>query len=140
MSVNACGDILARSDAVGAWEQIEVVIQDKKVALQGHNGYFIALTDDGKLKALSSTAKDKEMICLRTDRSRAKKKKENDEDEGDVRDFEIKYVKDFQSFEDRKLKLHAGPKSSLEKARTAGKLHEAMLDRREKMKADRYCK
>ena len=28
----------------------------------------------------------------------------------------------------------------LKKAKVAGKLHEALLDRREKMKADRYCK
>jgi protein FRG1 len=28
----------------------------------------------------------------------------------------------------------------LHKAKSSGKLHEALLDRREKMKADRYCK
>lgn len=57
-----------------------------------------------------------------------------------MRQFEINYVKQFQSFSDHKLRLHQGPSSSLEKARGKGKLHEAMLDRREKMKADRYCK
>lgn len=141
MSVNARGDILARSDAVGPQEQIEVVIQDNKVALQGHNGYFLTVTNDGLLKSLSSTAKEKEIICLRTNASRSKKKKITDEEEvGDVREFEINYVKQFQSFGDHRLKLHEGPSSSLEKAKTKGKLHEAMLDRREKMKADRYCK
>lgn len=57
-----------------------------------------------------------------------------------MRQFEINYVKQFQSFSDHKLRLHEGPSSSLEKARGKGKLHEAMLDRIEKMKADRYCK
>ena len=140
ISVNAMGNVTARTEAVGPQEQLEVVIQDEKMALQGHNGYFITLNDGLEVKALSSTAKEKEIVCLRTDVSRVKKKKVNEEDVCDVREFEIKYVKDFQSFEDRKLKLHEGPKASLEKARTAGKLHEAMLDRREKMKADRYCK
>jgi len=140
ISVNAMGNIYARSEAVGPQEQLEVVIQDEKVALQGHNGYFVTITEGQEIKALSSVAKEKEIVCLRTDISRVKKKKVNEEDVCDVREFEIKYVKDFQSFEDRKLKLHEGPKASLEKARTAGKLHEAMLDRREKMKADRYCK
>jgi len=140
ISVNACGDIVARSEAVGPREQIEVVIENENIALQGHNGQFITVTSQRELKALSATAKEKEMIRLRTNVSRTKKKKVNEEDVCDVRDFEIKHVKDFQSFEDRKLRLHEGPKSSLEKARTAGKLHEAMLDRREKMKADRYCK
>lgn len=146
ISVNAQGNILARSEAVGPQEQLEVVIEDEKIALQGHNGYFVSVTDALELKALSSTAKEKEMICLRTNVSRTKKKKVNEEDVCDVRELEIKHVKDSQSFskfskfEDRKLILHEGPKSSLEKARTSGKLHEAMLDRREKMKADRYCK
>jgi len=140
ISVNACGDILARSEAVGPQEQIEIVIEDERLALQGHNGQFITLTDQRELKARSATAKEKEIISLRTNISRTKKKKVSEEDSCDVRDFEIKYVKDFQSFEDRKLRLHEGPKSSLEKARSVGKLHEAMLDRREKMKADRYCK
>ena len=31
-------------------------------------------------------------------------------------------------------------KSVLKKAKKDGALHEVMLDRREKMKADRYCK
>ncbi|XP_057316284.1 protein FRG1-like [Hydractinia symbiolongicarpus] len=141
VSVNARGEILARSEAVGPQEQLEVVIQDKKVALQGHNGYFVTVTDDNELKSICRTAKEREIICLRTNMSRSKKKKASDEEEvGDVRQFEINYVKQFQSFGDHRLKLHDGPTSNLEKAKSAGKLHEAMLDRREKMKADRYCK
>lgn len=31
-------------------------------------------------------------------------------------------------------------RSGLHRAQQKGKLHEALLDRREKMKADRYCK
>jgi len=142
VSVNARGDVMARSEAVGPQEQIEVVIENEKIALQGHNGYFITINDEGEFKALSRTAKDKEIFTLRSNVSRNKKKKTLNEEEeaGDVRQFEINYVKQFQSFKNNKLKLHEGPSSSLEKARNKGKLHEAMLDRREKMKADRYCK
>ena len=39
-----------------------------------------------------------------------------------------------------KLRLTTQDVSKLDKAKSKGKLHEAMLDRREKMKADRYCK
>jgi len=142
VSVNARGELLARSEAVGPQEQIDVVMEEEKSALQGHNGYFITVMDR-ELKALSSTASEKEMIKLRTNASRSKKKKSNEEGEEQVksvRQCEINYVKQFQSFQDHKMRLHQGPKSSLQKARSAGKLHEAMLDRREKMKADRYCK
>jgi len=71
VSVNAREDILARSEAVGPQEQIEVVIENNKIALQGHNGYFITVTDEKELKALSKTAKDKEVFCLRTNVSRS---------------------------------------------------------------------
>lgn len=71
-----------------------------------------------------------------------KKKKEdaNEEDVIDPRQCEINYVKKFQSFQDRKLRLSSEDVKRLGKARSKGKMHEAMLDRREKMKADRYCK
>lgn len=48
--------------------------------------------------------------------------------------------KKFQSFQDRRLRVNPGEKSALKIAKGDGKLHEVMLDRREKMKADRYCK
>ena len=59
ISINARGEVLARSDAVGPQEQIEVVIEDGKVALQGHNGYFLTINDDNEIKSLSRTAKTK---------------------------------------------------------------------------------
>ena len=58
----------------------------------------------------------------------------------DPRQCEINYVKQFQSFQDRRIRLSVEDVSKLEKAKTKGRLHETMLDRREKMKADRYCK
>ena len=48
--------------------------------------------------------------------------------------------KKFQSFKDHKLRVSKDGVGDLHKAKSSGKLHEALLDRREKMKADRYCK
>lgn len=50
------------------------------------------------------------------------------------------YRKKFQSWEDRRVRVCGESRDGLERARQKGKLHEALLDRREQMKADRYCK
>ncbi len=46
----------------------------------------------------------------------------------------------FQSWQDGKLRVSEQDKRELKVAKEQGKLHEQLLDRREKMKADRYCK
>ena len=52
----------------------------------------------------------------------------------------VYHRKKFQSFKDHKLRVSEDSVGDLHKAKSSGKLHEALLDRREKMKADRYCK
>ena len=71
-----------------------------------------------------------------------KSKKEIPEEEigDDLRNVEINYVKKFQKFQDKKMKLSKEDAGELKEAKDAGILHEKLLDRREKMKADRYCK
>lgn len=46
----------------------------------------------------------------------------------------------FQKFQDKKMRMIEGKRSELKKAQKEGKLHESLLDRRAKTKADRYCK
>lgn len=46
----------------------------------------------------------------------------------------------FQKFQDKKMRMIEGKESQLKKAQKEGKLHESLLDRRAKTKADRYCK
>lgn len=46
----------------------------------------------------------------------------------------------FQKFQDKKMRMIQGKQSELKKAQKEGKLHESLLDRRAKTKADRYCK
>lgn len=48
--------------------------------------------------------------------------------------------KKFQSWKDNRVQVCGESRDGLDAAQQKGKLHEALLDRREKMKADRYCK
>lgn len=58
----------------------------------------------------------------------------------DLDQIEENYVRKFQKFQDKKLRLCTDDKDELKRAKEEGKLHEGLLDRRSKMKADRYCK
>ena len=62
------------------------------------------------------------------------------EERGNVGQIELNYVKKFQKFQDHKIRLCDEDRTDLVKAKNQGTLHEALLDRRSKMKADRYCK
>ncbi|XP_054599782.1 protein FRG1 isoform X1 [Nothobranchius furzeri] len=142
LGINSEGLVVGRADAIGAREQWEPVFQDGKMALMGANSCFISYSDDGDIVASSKTAGDDQMLKIRTSMEREVKHKDDlaDEDRGNVKSCEVNYVKKFQSFQDRRLRVNEDDSTTLKKARTDGKFHEALLDRRSKMKADRYCK
>ncbi|KAK6172726.1 hypothetical protein SNE40_016329 [Patella caerulea] len=142
LSVDTDGKLIGKSEAVGSREQFEPVFQDGKLAINGCNGRFISVTKDGDIMCSSKTAGEKEMIKIRSS-------VDTDidplagipmEERGTLKESEIKYVKKFQSYRNNRLKISDQAIGQLMQARKEGKLHESLLDRREKMKADRYCK
>jgi protein FRG1 len=58
---------------------------------------------------------------------------------GKVGDVELNYVRKFQKFQNHKIKISNEDITVLVKAKKEDDLHEVLLDRRSKMKADRYC-
>lgn len=146
LSIEANGKVVGRSEAMGPREQFEPVFQGEEMAINGCNNCFLSCDEDGDIVCTSRTAGPGEMVKFRCNTSRdidplAGLPKE---ERGSVKDAEFNYIKKFQSYEDRRLERGGGvsteEKSHLKKAKKEGDLHECMLDRREKMKADRYCK
>lgn len=108
------------------------------------NSSFLSVDpEDDALVALRSKVGAEEILTIRSCQPREQEDDVDipiEEKEDDLEQVEINYVKKFQKFQDHKLRVNKEDKTVLEKAKTEGILHEALLDRRSKMKADRYCK
>lgn len=143
LRVDKDGAVTGRSDAVGPMEQWEPIFQDGKLALLGCNNCFMSVArNDDSVVAISRTVGSDEIIQIRSHAVREVRPGSNlpEEEQGSLAQIEVNYVRKFQKFQDKKLRVNTNDRSELELARAEGNLHEALLDRRSKMKADRYCK
>ncbi|XP_052867724.1 protein FRG1 homolog isoform X1 [Anopheles cruzii] len=143
LKVEKDGMITGRSDAVSALEQFEPVFEQGKTALLAANGCFVSVDpEDDALVAIKKKVGNEEVCVIRSciDRENISSKEVPVEESGDLDQVEINFVKKFQKFQDKKLLISKEDKVVLKKAKDDGTLHEELLNRRSKMKADRYCK
>lgn len=138
------GVVTGRSEAAGEKESFEPIWQDGKMALQAANNCFVSIDpEDDALVALRKTVGANEVCVIRSNAFRGEVISSSAPIEEKIEDLdqvELNYVKKFQKFQDKKIKLCKDDVKELKQAKETGKLHESLLDRRSKMKADRYCK
>ena len=108
-----------------------------------NNDKYLGMNHEGDIVALYEKSGDV-CVTLRSLNKREEKssKKDLPEEErvDDLVNVELNYVKKFQKFQDKRIRMSKEDAGELAKAKEVGTLHEKLLDRREKMKADRYCK
>ncbi|CAF4799971.1 protein FRG1 homolog isoform X1 [Pieris napi] len=141
LGISKDGVVIGRSDAVGPMEQWEPVWQDGKTAILSSLNKFVCVNnEDDSIVAIRVSATNQEFCNIRSNRSKVVQKVVVPEEEGNLAEVEVNYVKKFQKFQDKKLRINDAGVVELKRAKGDGNLHETLLDRRAKMKADRYCK
>ncbi|CAF0746318.1 unnamed protein product [Brachionus calyciflorus] len=144
---NSHGLIIGRSEAISPKEYFKVEIDydydGRKIYLKASNQNYVQVNNDGDIVALKSERSDCELTIRsmsKRETKAAKKDVPEEENADDLRNVELNYVKKFQKFQDKRIKLSKEDVKELNVAKDTGILHEKLLDRREKMKSDRYCK
>ncbi|KAK8388575.1 hypothetical protein O3P69_020514 [Scylla paramamosain] len=142
LGVDGAGRVVGRADAIGPREMWQPVFQDEQTALLGANDCFLGRDEEDNVVAINQRAGPDQMVVVRSNTIREcdRPKEVPEEERGKLKDVEKNYVKKFQKFQDKRLRINEDGVAELKAARNEGSLHEALLDRRSKMKADRYCK
>jgi len=144
LRVDKSGYLMGVSDAVGSLELFEPVWEDGKCALLGGNGKFLSVDEDDMIVSDKHSVGPMEVVRIRSSREKedVNKKAENQDEVGSAADIELKFTKKFLKFQDKKYRARfdVESQSHIMSAKQEGRLHEALLDRREKMKSDRMCK
>lgn len=114
------------------------------MAILAANNCFLSIDEeDDTLVAVRKKVGPDEICVIRSNAYRGEIISKNapiEEKSDNLDQIEENYVRKFQKFQDKKLRLCPEDKNELKQAKEQGKLHEGLLDRRSKMKADRYCK
>ncbi|VDD82587.1 unnamed protein product [Mesocestoides corti] len=124
--------VTAAADAIGPREQFEPVFQDGKTALLSFNNCFISadpVTDRAICRA--PKAGDTEMLVIRSNKDLTHNALFDlpEEERHGTKKAEYLYVRKFQSWQDKKIRLTREDTAALKGAKRDGTLHECMLDR-----------
>ncbi|ORX51626.1 hypothetical protein DM01DRAFT_1307385 [Hesseltinella vesiculosa] len=131
-------------EAISGLEEWRPIITDAGVAFQNAYDKFLMVdqvADGGfKVRADADETGFCETFRVYCQAKFKYKRKKVAKEKFDAGQAEVDNVKKNQSWGGGKVKLTSKDAKALGKAREEGRLNEAMLDRRAKVKADRYCK
>jgi len=147
VGVDSNGQLIAMAEAIGARERFEVIFQEGKAALQSSSsGLFLSFKADreGYVYCASKTAAESEMVNFRTNSEKTGPVDwRSADDKKSAADCELAYIKKFihskVDTKNRMLSYDPKDKEAVRMAQDHGTLHETLLNRRAKLKSDKYC-
>ncbi|KAK3818492.1 MAG: FRG1-like family-domain-containing protein [Benniella sp.] len=164
LSADKFGIVSADSEAIGMREEWTVVVRTDEeggICLQSHYGKFLSVDEvaagESKKGSSSSSAisgpstkfqvrADSDVIGFgeifqaKIQARFRKKVKKTNEARISTKDYEFEQSRKFQTWNHGRVVVSQEDSGELRKAKKEGRMSEALLDRREKLKSDRYCK
>ncbi|CAG8471351.1 12677_t:CDS:2, partial [Racocetra persica] len=136
------GAITAEREAIGPQEEWRPIMRSDGIALQNYYDKFLSVDEiaDGgyKLRADVETIGFCETLHVKCQARFRKKSKSTKKESKPISEYEIEQIKKYQTWGGGRIKTTKDDISELKKAKKEGSFSEALLDRREKVKADRY--
>ena len=147
VGVDSEGILVAMADAIGPRERFELIFQDGKSALQSSSSnLFLKMNpvDDDFVRVCSRVVGEHEIINIRTNAEKAGPMDwRSTEDKKLAGDCETAYLKMYQhsrvETKNKMISYDVNDKQSVKTAQEEGNLHETLLNRRQKLKSDKYC-
>ncbi|KAF9412947.1 hypothetical protein BGZ94_000871 [Podila epigama] len=153
LSSDKFGFVSADTEAIGMQEEWTAIIKPEEnggIALQSHYGKFLSVDEVAAERPGSSSGfqirADSEVIGFcelfqaKIQAKYRKKAKKTTEVKIATKDYEFEQSRKYQTWNHGRVIVSDRDVRELNKAKKEGRFSEALLDRREKVKSDRYCK
>ncbi|KAJ1555237.1 hypothetical protein HK096_006289 [Nowakowskiella sp. JEL0078] len=136
------GGVSFDREAVGPTEEFDILVRPDGIALKNTYGKFLKVENGGILRFDSETVGSRETFRVKVQIQNKKKKKTKKEEEAmtNVGQIEIDQIKRFHAAKNGIWTFVEESTRELKHAKNEGKLNETLLDRREKIKSDKFCK
>ncbi|KAG0021226.1 hypothetical protein BGZ82_011392 [Podila clonocystis] len=153
LSSDKFGIVSADTEAIGMQEEWTAILKPEEnggIALQSHYGKFLSVDEVAaerpgsslgfQIRADSEVIGFCELFQAKIQAKYRKKAKKTKEVQIATKDYEFEQSRKFQTWNHGRVVVSDKDIRELDKAKKQGRFSEALLDRREKVKSDRYCK
>ncbi|KAF8925744.1 hypothetical protein BGZ52_006541, partial [Haplosporangium bisporale] len=153
LSSDKFGIVSADTEAIGMQEEWTAILKPEEnggIALQSHYGKFLSVDEVAaerpgsslgfQIRADSEVIGFCELFQAKIQAKYRKKAKKTKEVQIATKDYELEQSRKFQTWNHGRVVVSERDIRELDKAKKQGRFSEALLDRREKVKSDRYCK